>query len=65
VQVFRFTDGDALAVVFAKRTVAHVKQHGFDTSNSMIRSTLVDILACYRKDCAINPAHGQVCPAAP
>jgi protein transport protein SEC24 len=59
-QVFRFTDGDALAVVLAKRTVAHVKQQGFDTSNSMIRNTLVDILACYRRDCAINPATGQV-----
>ncbi len=64
VQVFRFTDGDALAVVFAKRTVAHVKEQGFDTSNSMIRNTLVDILACYRRDCAINPAHGQVWGAA-
>ena len=59
-QVFRYIDGDALAVVLAKRTVAHIKEHGFETSNSMIRSTLVDILACYRKDCAINPAHGQV-----
>ncbi len=60
VKVFRFTDGDALAVVFAKRTVAHIKEQGFDTSNSMIRNSLVDILACYRRDCAINPAHGQV-----
>jgi len=59
-EVFRYIDGDALAVVLAKRTVAHIKEHGFETSNSMIRSTLVDILACYRKDCAINPAHGQL-----
>ena len=46
--------------MLAKRTVEHVKQQGFDTSNSMIRNTLVDILACYRRDCAINPATGQV-----
>ncbi len=26
----------------------------------MIMTCLVDILACYRRDCAINPAHGQV-----
>ena len=59
-EVFRYTDGDALAVVLAKRTVKHVKEQGFETSNSMIRNTLVDILHCYRKDCATNPAAGQL-----